>query len=308
MIKILNYIVRKVLTCFCVGTNWKIFVIISLCKEIRKNSKRSSIEILHVTLDREVVCAEDALRKIDTNRPLSTVRMDCFGNESMCVSVMELDAPWRRLQFNDISIPGMISSEEKQYYLYVSRFYSGKGAVVELGPWLGCSTFFIINGLLKNSNFSGRQVNVYDDFVWRSSWMDQHFMDERRPMNHADFQWVFEEFTAPVKEYIRIFKSKICDYDGNENIEKISWNGGPVEMMYVDCGRTFDVNKSWYDVFSPYFIPGQTLLIMQDWRVHRERPRKHYNQTDFFTEWLGSKVQLIHEVSDGALATFLYKG
>jgi hypothetical protein len=50
-----------------------------------------------------------------------------------------------------------------------------------------------------------------------------------------------------------------------------------------------------------------TLLIMQDWRAHRERPRLSYNQTMWFTTG-PPEMELIHEVSNGGLAAFLYRG
>lgn len=46
---------------------------------------------------------------------------------------------------------------------------------------------------------------------------------------------------------------------------------------------------------------------MQDWRLHRERPRKWYNQTKDFTD-KNPSLELIHEIKDGGIATFLYRG
>jgi len=80
-----------------------------------------------------------------------------------------------------------------------------------------------------------------------------------------------------------VTRGKIADYDGNQKLPQIEWSGAPIEIIYVDCGRTSQVNEAWYRVFSPSLIPDISLLIMQDWRTHRERPRLSYNETYWFT-------------------------
>jgi hypothetical protein len=44
------------------------------------------------------------------------------------------------------------------------------------------------------------------------------------------------------------------------------------------------MNEAWYNHFKSSFIPGRTLIVMQDWRTHREVPRKSFNQTLMFSE------------------------
>jgi hypothetical protein len=68
------------------------------------------------------------------------------------------------------------------------------------------------------------------------------------------------------------------------------------------------VNNSWYKYLRHSFITGRTLLMMQDWRLHRERPRKWFNQTLLFTQSKGSELELLHEVREGGLATFVFTG
>jgi hypothetical protein len=156
---------------------------------------------------------------------------------------------------------------------------------------------------------SGRKVHVFDDFVWRSDWMDQYLRphDPPKPGRYEDFQPIFEHFVSEVRGLLEVTKAKIADYDGNEWLPSVTWCGKPVELLVADCGRTVKANQSWYDVFSPSFIPDRTLVVMQDWRLHRERPRKAYNQTQLFTAML-PKLELVHETSDGGIGTFLYRG
>ena len=71
-------------------------------------------------------------------------------------------------------------------------FYSGTGEIVELGPWLGSSTFHLISGLENNPYFKtqNKRIHVYDDFVWRSEWMDPFLPNQNVTAltNHSSFK------------------------------------------------------------------------------------------------------------------------
>jgi hypothetical protein len=109
-----------------------------------------------------------------------------------------------------------------------------------------------------------------------------------------------------VSQLLNVQRVKITDYDGNEGLPILSWCGDPIEILYVDCGRTYAVNDAWYNHLKSSFIPGRTLIVMQDWGVHRETPRKWFNQTLIFTESKQDSLLLIHEVQHGCIATFLF--
>lgn len=222
--------------------------------------------------------------------------------------ILSEESPWRSIEVPSFGVPGMISHEERQYYMYSGQSYAGEGAVVEIGSWLGCSTNYIIEGLRNNGFFKDKKLYVYDDFVWRSSWMKMHCTNFNCPDNHNDFLFLFDNFTKNIAEYLVVRKERLSIYDGNENVPPIKWTGGKIEILYVDCGRTYEVNNAWWEVFHPFFIKGKTLVIMQDWQVYKEKPFKEYNQTKQFTDSKGQSLSLLHELKDGHLATFLYHG
>jgi hypothetical protein len=227
--------------------------------------------------------------------------------EKLTISVQENTPPWATVRPEDCNIPGMISREERRYYQYIGQFYSGQGEVVELGPWLGCSTFHIVEGLKTNPHFSDKTLRVYDDFIWRAAWMNDKVRESERLLNHQDFQFLFEKYTSSFQQYLHVEKRMITNCDGNDHVPQLVWGGAPIEILYVDCGRTFEANDAWYRIFCSSFIPEKTLLIMQDWRLHREVPVQWYNQTKQFTDSKDSNLHLIHEVQDGGIATFLYR-
>lgn len=262
----------------------------------------ASVDVLQVLL-------EDRIRQIRFSGRI-VAGAAAGGRPSFQTYLMEDQPPWKQKTgpFVDaISMPGMISDEEAQYYEYVGSLYQGQGEAIELGPWLGKSTRHIIRGLDRNPRFVGRQLNVFDDFVWRSSWMDRHIAADEQLPNHSDFRPLFEKYVRSIRQRLDVTQGKIVDDDGNQNLPQIGWRAAPIEIMYIDCGRTSQVNEAWYRIFSPSLIPDTSLLIMQDWRTHRERPRLAYNETHWFTA-AHPELEIVHEVKDGGIATFLYRG
>ncbi len=104
-------------------------------------------------------------------------------------------------------------------------------------------------------------------------------------------------------------KRKIITYKGNDDIEQLEWDGKSIEIIYVDCGRTYVANEAWWNLFVDSFIPNRTLIILQDWETHRKVPVLWYNQIKQWVDSKNSTLQLVHEMSNvGAVATFLYRG
>ena len=277
-------------------------IAISLLNDLSFDSSELFLEDAFTSVDRAQLLIEDRIRHLKfSGREIISQRAP------MQTWIMDGNSPWMSVATPPINMPGMITDEEAQYYEYIGTLYEGSGEAIELGPWLGKSTRHIMRGLQKNPNFASKKLYVFDDFVWRTSWMNPHAPEHQRFLNNEDFRPLFEKFVSDILPDLIISKNKICDYEGNEHLPKIKWDGQPIEIMYIDCGRTLQVNKSWFEVFSPSFIPDVTLLIMQDWRTHRERPRLSYNETMRFTA-AHSEMELIHEVSQGCVATFLYRG
>ncbi len=227
--------------------------------------------------------------------------------------IVQDQAPWNNHQVQLSGIPGMITGEEKRYYAYLGRFYAGQGKVVELGPWLGCSTFYILQGLLLNPNFSSQKLYVFDDFIWRSAWMDPAYSraatsGHDKPEDRQSFRHLFDAYTQDFADLMIVEQQRIATFFENQHLPQLSWNNGPIEICYIDCGRTFEANEAWYKVLLPYFIREKTLLVMQDWQSHKEVPRKWYNQVKDFTDSKGGALELVNELYQGSIATFLYRG
>lgn len=242
----------------------------------------------------------------DCSPVLGELAVDGKRRLSRCIWSSHPD--WEDIEVAKCTIPGMLHKEEEKYYQYIGNFYRGRGEVLELGPWLGRSTFFILQGLRQNPRFSERKLHVFDDFVWRPDWMDSYVPAGDRLPKHADFRPLFERYMKPYIALMDVTKCQIAPYDGNYQVPAFSYSGGAIEMLFVDCGRTIAANEAWYRVLRRHFISGQTLIVMQDWGTHREIPMKWYNQIHLFVAMHAMELEMVHELRHGAVATFVYKG
>lgn len=234
-----------------------------------------------------------------------------FQGKPLTRSVLEADEPWSSMSIPETATPGMLTDAEKRYYRYITRFVEGSGAVVEVGTWLGMSTFYLASSLKENPRFSGK-LHCFDDFVWRASsmtkWVDG--LDVSVPKNYDSFQPLFEHYlnVAGLTEMVAATRMKVADYFGNESVDPLKWDAGPIEMCVVDCGRTLEVNEGWYAKLAPSFISGRTLVVMQDWQNHKAVPERFWENTRIFTDGKGESLDLVHEVRDAGIATFIYMG
>jgi hypothetical protein len=280
-------------------------------KSILSLSSTSWIDRFSDELLRIRVSIQEILRQREA-REQFIVLPEIFSTkgDKLVRSILESNAPWDGIEVPRCDIPGMLTDSEKKYYCYITAFYSGWGEIVELGPWLGLSTFFVGSSLLTNSNFIDRKLYVFDDFTWRTSWMDKWLVgtDIVSPGNHASFQQIFESQLGDLMKNIIVERRKICDYDGNEDLPTLDWHGGPIELLVVDCGRSLAVNDAWWTIFSSRFVPDKTLIIMQDWQNHKRVPEVYWENTKIFTDSKGQQLDLIHEVKNAGIATFLYRG
>jgi hypothetical protein len=279
----------------------------SICKISPAEMNLAQIERVLIAIENYTVDIKDYCRRASSYR-LEQPSLRSIRGEPLGIYVMEDNPPWKSVNATKYNVPGMITREEAQYYKWLAGFYAGSGRVVELGPWLGSSTLSIVEGLRNNDAFKREKLFVYDDFVWRKSWMDPYVKDEWRLENHQDFRHLFDKFTGGVASELSVQRARFAIYDGNESVDPLVWENGKIEMLFVDCGRTIEANQGWYLTLSKYFMPGHTLIVMQDWRLHREIPMRWYNQTELFTQSKADELQMVHELRDGGVATFIYKG
>ncbi|MEX0331249.1 MAG: class I SAM-dependent methyltransferase [Puniceicoccaceae bacterium] len=165
------------------------------------------------------------------------------------------DRPWRNLPFTDIykrAKRSLLTGQERQMCYWLSReWYSGEGAIVDLGSFLGSSTVAFAAGLAEREDGLGH-VHAYDLFEVSRDQETQRFLNKKEG----------DSFLEDFQSTIAGFEDKISVNAGD--IKQFPWEGGPIEIFFVDLAKSWEMNEYIIQAFYPYLIPGKSILIHED--------------------------------------------
>jgi hypothetical protein len=163
--------------------------------------------------------------------------------------------PWRGVVLSTAAteVKTMLSVEERQLLFWLaSSHYRGEGAIVDGGCFLGGSTIPLGEGLTA-SGMAGI-IDVYDRFEVEPYMNDMYFQGENRAAG-SSFRPVFEENIRHVAEHVRVHEGDLTEQ---------SWNGDPIEILFVDLSKTWELNDFIVEQFFPSLIPGRSVVVQQD--------------------------------------------
>jgi hypothetical protein len=208
-------------------------------------------------------------------------------------------------------IATMISPEEKQYLYWLGRsVWQGKGLIVEIGPWLGGSTWCLAAGMQASGHRQSKRLLVYDNFIWRD------FMSERASLNFKAGECFYTEFLKNISSYDGIvdsYKQALPDeiiasdqeakskrYSTNEKVAIFQSLPGmePVEIVFVDGAKSWLGLKHLLLGVVDRLIPGHSLLVCQDY--------KYWGNywVALMVTFLNEYFQPIHNVLSATTVTF----
>lgn len=129
-----------------------------------------------------------------------------------------------------LNIPAMTTDAERECYYRLAKEAAGKGAIVELGAWMGASTAYIAAGI-RDSGVPTK-VQVYDKF-------------QSKP---GHIRKVKEFYTkrgidkAPVGPCLQTFKANLGPLIAyaephQGQIERMKWGGGPIALLVTDAPK-----------------------------------------------------------------------
>lgn len=166
----------------------------------------------------------------------------------------------------DISrILGMIVDRERQLLYYLgSQIYTGLGEIVELGCFVGLSTTCFAKGLEANTRVTNKKarINTFDWFRFFDEPPYDQWLRDRGIADHHKLINLFLDHTKPWAEMIALRPGDIMDQQ---------WNGRPIEILFVDCGRNWTHSDQIVEQFYPSLMPGHSYLVQQDyiyWHNH----------------------------------------
>src|SRR5919201_4761696 len=168
----------------------------------------------------------------------------------------------------------MLSKAERRLLYWLARNYAaGDGAIVDAGCFLGGSTAALLAGVRDRAEaWAGPPVESYDLFRVEAFTIPKFFRDQ--PVS------VGESFRPRFDAHVARFDVPHVVHEGD--ITKIGWSGGPIDILFLDVLKSWEINDAVLRDFFPSLVPGRSIIVHQD-----------YGWAD--TPWIPITVELMRD-------------
>jgi hypothetical protein len=169
--------------------------------------------------------------------------------------------------------PAMLGKEERILPSFLAKQCAGeRGAIVELGCYLGGSTVAILDGLeqagaLETGN--GIEMHSYDLFR-ANEYMLDHSLRTSGVKEGESFEHVFRDLLSDWAPHVQAHAGNILE-------EK--WRGGRIKLLYVDILWSWETNQHVFNQFYRALEPGS-------WLIHQDYVYSSYPWLPVTMEWL----------------------
>jgi len=152
----------------------------------------------------------------------------------------------------------MLSKAERKLLYALARDYAGDdAAIVDAGCFLGGPPAALLAGLRDRPEpWHGPPVASYDLFRVEAYTIPKFFADDPSLRVGDSFRERFDVNVAP-------FDVPHVVHEGD--ITKLGWSGGPIDVLFLDVLKTWEVNDAVLLDFFPSLVPGRSLIIHQDY-------------------------------------------
>jgi hypothetical protein len=159
---------------------------------------------------------------------------------------------------------------------HMATCYTGTGAVVELGPWLGDITIGMLRGLEKNPRGSTATIDAYDLFVFDD--IEQRTIDLPLEGRFRDGDSFLPLYVSRLGDAA----TRVTPHQGD--IIEQAWPADrPIEFLFNDVAKTWEIWNHLKSTFYRSLSTGGT-VVEQDWAhactpwIHlwHHRYRKHF--------------------------------
>jgi hypothetical protein len=169
---------------------------------------------------------------------------------------------WKNSECAELNdIVSMIKPDERRLLFYLAKdYFSGQGAIVDAGAFLGGSARCFGLGLQQNQRVAAADklgvIHSFDVFIMRPWWGPEWFTPDPRPEPDDDIFPFFERNLGPLLKHVTVHKGEMADQ---------TWDGGPIEILFLDICKTVKSNDNCSIQFFPNLIPGSSIFIEQDY-------------------------------------------
>lgn len=153
---------------------------------------------------------------------------------------------------------GMIVEQECNWFrTYAADIYSGAGAIVDLGCFVGSTTICLAQGLSANRAAKTAKIHAYDRFLWED-WMQSWWQAKALPAPELEADSFLPEFLKQTSPW----KDRIIVHPGDLALS--SWDNGPIEFLLVDVMKSSEVAEAIARSFFCFLVPGKSYVAHQD--------------------------------------------
>jgi ubiquinone/menaquinone biosynthesis C-methylase UbiE len=159
-------------------------------------------------------------------------------------------------------VPTMLIPDELRLLSYLADAdYTGAGAIIDAGCFLGGSTVALADGLRRNLRRRGRPaeklIHSYDRFEVED-WTRGTYFPRSTPAGES-FRPLFDRNIASCADLVEVHAG---------DVQAEGWSGGPIELLFIDVAKHWEVCDHVTWTFFPHLIPGRSVVIQQDYLYH----------------------------------------
>lgn len=170
----------------------------------------------------------------------------------------------------------LVPDELRLLHFLADRYYTYSGQIVDAGSFLGGSTVALASGLqaslARRHGVPSKLIHSYDLFQVEDWTRGIFFPAETK---------AGESTRATFDRNTKAFASLIDVREGD--ITHSRWDEGPIEILFIDLAKHWIVCDWITENLFPHLIPGQSVVIQQDYLYH------HWNA------WLHITMEYFHE-------------
>jgi len=158
-------------------------------------------------------------------------------------------------------VPTMLVPDELRLLHHLAaEYWSGAGAIIDAGAFLGGSTVALADGLRHNPHRRryGAQKPIHSFDRFEVEEYSLPFFPEGTAVGDS-FREQFEQNIAPYADIVEVHPGDVMLH---------SWNGGAIEILFVDLAKHWRVSDWITWQFFPHLIPGRSLVVQQDYLYH----------------------------------------
>lgn len=184
-----------------------------------------------------------------------------------------------------LGTPSMMTGAERQFLFgLAAEYYTGRGAIVDAGLFMGASTVCLGEGLKRNLSYAEirgarpKPITSLERGIVNTG-MPAFFKRHNIPFSGEvgdSFEEILRKNIAPVADDVDLRVGDILESDPVD---------GDIEILYLDVIKSIEIQRFVFDKYFPRLIPGRSIVLQQDYFIDLLPFLKTYQEAmaDHFT-------------------------